>query len=322
MIQNGQLCDLVGTPGVGPMGEGGPVLGAADGAPAEGVALQVAEAAQEQQRTEQKAAQQSEQQRTAVSDPSHTTMTTETNGAAATESGKATGDEPPSAKKKRGARGAGGEKANKGLRHFSMKVCEKVESKRRTSYNEVADELVQDFKNNEGEFECFTGYDEKNIRRRVYDALNVLMAMNIISKDKKEIHWKGLPTSTESSMEHLQGEKLRCASRIAKKKACLTELHEHKRALDALVARNAESEAAGRRSGDKDAEVTLPFILLQTRPTAVIEVEMSEDNMLMHFDFNETPFEVKDENLVLQELIAAKNGGNASTSAVDIGAPL
>ena len=27
--------------------------------------------------------------------------------------------------------------------------------------------------------------DEKNIRRRVYDALNVLMAMNIIAKEKK-----------------------------------------------------------------------------------------------------------------------------------------
>jgi len=36
-------------------------------------------------------------------------------------------------------------------------------------------------------------YDEKNIRRRVYDALNVLMAMGIISKDKKEITWIGLP---------------------------------------------------------------------------------------------------------------------------------
>lgn len=28
-------------------------------------------------------------------------------------------------------------------------------------------------------------YDMKNIRRRVYDALNVLMAMNIIEKEKK-----------------------------------------------------------------------------------------------------------------------------------------
>lgn len=41
-----------------------------------------------------------------------------------------------------------------------------------------------------------SNYDQKNIRRRVYDALNVLMAMNIISKDKKEIRWIGLPTNS------------------------------------------------------------------------------------------------------------------------------
>jgi hypothetical protein len=47
-------------------------------------------------------------------------------------------------------------------------------------------------------------YDEKNIRRRVYDALNVLMAMDIISKDKKEIQWKGLPRTSISDVEELK----------------------------------------------------------------------------------------------------------------------
>lgn len=47
-------------------------------------------------------------------------------------------------------------------------------------------------------------YDEKNIRRRVYDALNVLMAMDIISKDKKEIQWKGLPQSNTNDTEVLK----------------------------------------------------------------------------------------------------------------------
>lgn len=37
------------------------------------------------------------------------------------------------------------EKSSKGLRHFSMKVCEKVQRKGITSYNEVADELVAEF---------------------------------------------------------------------------------------------------------------------------------------------------------------------------------
>ena len=44
-----------------------------------------------------------------------------------------------------GAQAVGGRNNGKGLRHFSMKVCEKVESKGRTTYNEVADELVGEF---------------------------------------------------------------------------------------------------------------------------------------------------------------------------------
>ena len=50
---------------------------------------------------------------------------------------------------------------------------------------QVADELVHEFSDplrsamSPGDQ---LAYDQKNIRRRVYDALNVLMAMNIISK--------------------------------------------------------------------------------------------------------------------------------------------
>ena len=50
----------------------------------------------------------------------------------------------------------------------------------------------------------FKAYDQKNIRRRVYDALNVLMAMNIISKEKKEIKWVGLPTNSAQECQQLE----------------------------------------------------------------------------------------------------------------------
>ncbi|CAG8490649.1 1464_t:CDS:2 [Funneliformis mosseae] len=82
---------------------------------------------------------------------------------------------------------------NKGLRHFSKQVCDKVESKGVTTYNEVADELAEDFAAQVTEHGGVQKVDQKNIRRRVYDALNVLMAMDIIAKDKKEIRWLGLP---------------------------------------------------------------------------------------------------------------------------------
>jgi len=82
----------------------------------------------------------------------------------------------PAAKKKRMQRTHGGKAGDKGLRHFSMKVCEKVEQKGKPTYNEVADELVAEFAvdTNEGGVSALDQqYDEKNIRRRVYDALNV-----------------------------------------------------------------------------------------------------------------------------------------------------
>lgn len=37
----------------------------------------------------------------------------------------------------------------------------------------------------------------------MYDALNVLMAMDIISKERKEIRWKGLPSSLQHDTEML-----------------------------------------------------------------------------------------------------------------------
>jgi hypothetical protein len=63
-------------------------------------------------------------------------------------------------------------KAQRGLRHFSVMVCKHVEERGSTTYNEVADELVAQVvaertrhgEGNKGKF------DEKNIRRRVYDA--------------------------------------------------------------------------------------------------------------------------------------------------------
>uniref|UniRef100_A0A0D9Z266 E2F/DP family winged-helix DNA-binding domain-containing protein n=1 Tax=Oryza glumipatula TaxID=40148 RepID=A0A0D9Z266_9ORYZ len=181
---------------------------------------------------------------------------------------------PTSKKKKRGARAVGPDKGGRGLRQFSMKVCEKVESKGRTTYNEQQ-------------------YDEKNIRRRVYDALNVLMAMEIISKDKKEIQWKGLPRTSINDIEDLQTELVGLKSRIEKKNTYLQELQ------DQLIQRNEQLYGSG---NIPSGGVALPFILVQTRPHATVEVEISEDMQLVHFDFNSTPFELHDDSFVLKAM--------------------
>ncbi|KAK6937863.1 E2F/DP family, winged-helix DNA-binding domain [Dillenia turbinata] len=204
-------------------------------------------------------------------------------------------------KKKRGQRAVGGDKGGRGLRQFSMKVCEKVESKGRTTYNEVADELVAEFADpsNSESTPDQQQYDEKNIRRRVYDALNVLMAMDIISKDKKEIQWKGLPRTSLNDIEDLKTERMGLRNRIEKKAAYLQELREQHIGLQNLIQRNQQLYSSGNAP---TGGVALPFILVQTRPHATVEVEISEDMQLVHFDFNSTPFELHDDNYVLKAM--------------------
>ncbi|KAM7526156.1 hypothetical protein LguiA_016058 [Lonicera macranthoides] len=204
-------------------------------------------------------------------------------------------------KKKRGQRASGGDKSGRGLRQFSMKVCEKVESKGRTTYNEVADELVAEFADpgNGVSSPDQQQYDEKNIRRRVYDALNVLMAMDIISKDKKEIQWRGLPRSSLNDIEELKSDRLGLRNRIEKKAAYLKELEEQYVGLQNLIQRNEQLYSS---EDAPSGGVALPFILVQTRPHATVEVEISEDMQLVHFDFNSTPFELHDDNYVLKAM--------------------
>lgn len=204
-------------------------------------------------------------------------------------------------KKKRGQRATGGDKSGRGLRQFSMKVCEKVESKGRTTYNEVADELVAEFSvpGESGQAPDQQQYDEKNIRRRVYDALNVLMAMDIISKDKKEIQWKGLPKTSLSDIEEIKRDRLAIRTRIEKKAAYLKELQDQYVGLQNLIQRNELLYSSGNAP---TGGVALPFILVQTRPHATVEVEISEDMQLVHFDFNSTPFELHDDNYVLKAM--------------------
>ncbi|KAD5508495.1 hypothetical protein R6Q59_030889 [Mikania micrantha] len=204
-------------------------------------------------------------------------------------------------KKKRAQRATGGDKGGRGLRQFSMKVCKKVESKGRTTYNEVADELVAEFSepSNGDQAPDQKQYDEKNIRRRVYDALNVLMAMDIISKDKKEIQWRGLPHSSLNDIEELKSERLALQNRIEKKTAYLRELEDQHVGLQNLIKRNEQLYGSGNAP---NGGVALPFILVQTRPHATVEVEISEDMQLVHFDFNSTPFELHDDNYVLKAM--------------------
>ncbi|KAG7400815.1 hypothetical protein PHYBOEH_004329 [Phytophthora boehmeriae] len=195
-------------------------------------------------------------------------------------------------------------KINKGLRHFSMKVCQKVEEKHVTSYNEVADELVREFVTMRPNDAV---YDEKNIRRRVYDALNVLMAMDIISKERKEIRWKGLPSNLQHDTEMLLAERNERMKSVEQKKQHLQDLLVQQVAMKNLLKRNAERKRmesenpASAIAARDEGRVFLPFIAVNTSKDTVIQCEMSEDRQDIFFNFS-APFEIHDDADILQRL--------------------
>jgi transcription factor Dp-1 len=185
-------------------------------------------------------------------------------------------------------------KASRGLRHFSMMVCKKVEEKGTTTYNEVADELVSKVIEERRKEEPEGKFDEKNIRRRVYDALNVLMAMDIISKEKKEITWKGLPTSANRDLESLDQEREFRRQQVDRKREALRELLVQQVCFRNLVEHNYQR-------GMSEEKIPLPFIVVNTHNSAVIQCDMSRDRTDVMFDFS-MPFEINDDNTILKKM--------------------
>ncbi|KAK9891057.1 hypothetical protein WA026_013384 [Henosepilachna vigintioctopunctata] len=193
------------------------------------------------------------------------------------------------------------DKVGKGLRHFSMKVCEKVQKKGTTTYNEVADELVAEFTNpliNSSLAD--QQYDQKNIRRRVYDALNVLMAMNIISKEKKEIKWIGLPTNSLQECIQLEKEKQKKLSNIREKRKQLHELILNQIAFKNLAQRNKDQEES-HGPPPPNSSIQLPFIVVNTNKKTIIDCSISNDKLEYIFQFNDK-FEINDDIDILKSI--------------------
>mmetsp|Transcript_11487 Transcript_11487/g.29068 ORF Transcript_11487/g.29068 Transcript_11487/m.29068 type:complete len:443 (+) Transcript_11487:229-1557(+) len=232
--------------------------------------------------------------------------------AAAMESPNVVAQTPTSAKAKKAkkasspsdsgsVRSSGTTSAARGLRHFSMMVCQKVEEKGTTTYNEVADELVKKVVAERQQEDPNGSFDQKNIRRRVYDALNVLMAMDIISKQKKEITWKGLPTAAKQDMESMTKEIAYRESQLAQKKESLRDLLTQQVCFRNLVQRNHSKRPSQRKLGVPSETIPLPFIVVNTNKSATINCDMSGDRTNVRFDFS-LPFEINDDNTILKRM--------------------
>jgi hypothetical protein len=213
-------------------------------------------------------------------------------------------------KRRRGGSGGGviREKPNKGLRHFSLQVCQKVKDKGKTTYGEVADELVHESSQGiEGTV------DEKNIRRRVYDALNVFTALHIISKEKKDIQWRGLPAEFHKEFDTLSREKKELEARIRDRQREIRDLEIHQESLRRLYQRNREPPYS---SSSEEERVFLPFIILSTQKDCNIKLDMTDCRDELHFEFDQ-PFQLHDDMELLRLLHFWEDGSGTEEGSYD-----
>lgn len=235
-----------------------------------------------------------------------------------------------------GGRRKGGSKgdSSKGLRHLTRQVCDKVKSKRTTTYREVANELVSEAMGPGGgganEDGGNASSESKTVRRRVYDALNVLMAMGIIVREKKEIRWIGLPNAREE-LESLQKDKAQREERVAQKREQLKELEAQRKLYRNLSSRNIQMEQIQMHQrqqallqqqhlehasggvldpsllqapllGNGIAEkIALPFLIVHTKAGTDISCEMTDDRTQYTFNFSK-PFEIHQEIEIIKDM--------------------
>lgn len=186
------------------------------------------------------------------------------------------------------------DKASKGLRHLSLRVCQKVEHKGRTTYGEVADELVAEILGEASEDD--QSFDEKNIRRRVYDALNVLLAMDMIMKDKKEISWIGLPSHTQVGLDSIRAKKDVKAETVKRKRARYNELCEQMSAYKRVIRRNTQQGPVA-----EEKRIHMPFIVVKTSKKNNIDCEVTEDYQEIFFNFS-SDFEILNDMEILKKM--------------------
>lgn len=102
------------------------------------------------------------------------------------------------------------------------------------------------------------------------------MAMNIISKEKKEIRWIGLPTNSLQECGQLQNEKQKKIESIKEKTRQLQDLIMNQISFKNLTQRNKENEKS-QGQPMPNSYIQLPFIIVNTNKKTVIDCSISND---------------------------------------------
>lgn len=158
-----------------------------------------------------------------------------------------------------------------GLKNSSTRVRQKLMEKKRTNYKEVAEELVE-------EIGLADAADKKsmmeadNLKRRVYDVLNVFEAVGLIVKDQKNVYWQGNVATQNATVNPLQDRIAHLKHKIEKKKRYLEQIKESYEAMSALVEKNSGSD------DDSEIKIHLPFVMVHCPEEAEVDIKISNSS--------------------------------------------
>ena len=179
-----------------------------------------------------------------------------------------------------------------GLKEISNRVREIIKRVGTTSYKEISDEIVNEINEKNTK-------DEKNIRRRIYDSLNVMKSMKLFKKDKatKKIVWNFFNEKTtnqintfcdgESNEDGGMFDKIsKMKQEINTKKNKLNVLQKQLECLNTILDRNKKNQ-----NSDEGKRIYFPFIIIEFPEKShnqenKIKVAMNETKTQAHFAFD------------------------------------
>ena len=179
-----------------------------------------------------------------------------------------------------------------GLKEISKRVMEIIKQSGQTTYRKISDQIVNELNDKSMK-------DEKNIRRRIYDSLNVMKSMKLLNKDKdtKTIMWDynkeldPLDENKSESIENIKENKINSNDIASLKK----EIKEKEKKLELLrkeligLKNVLERNATENKKVNEEQKLYFPFIVIEfpTNKDPRIKVALNENQTKAHFGFDE-----------------------------------
>lgn len=143
----------------------------------------------------------------------------------------------------------------RGLKHLTTLVKNLVCKHQPTSFKNVAVKLIDELIVTDGSERV---KEEKNVRRRVYDAINVLIAAEVLERNGRNVSWKEKWDNVESDLN--RGEHEKRIRKVEDKKRELQVILSKYLAIKHLMHRNS-------RSSHYRPAIMFPFIVVSTPDT-------------------------------------------------------